>query len=152
MVSKGLIEAAEENNETVVKTEIGTHACYICNKSIEEFELETHFLTHEDSSECKQDLNDVTASLTSKDKSHNKKQNVKKEKKCDVCNKTFLTKIDFNEHMNSHENKRNYNCDACGKNFMRKSSLIKHRLKVHENNGPHKCEFCLKEFNNTFSL
>ena len=69
--------------------------------------------------------------------------------KCDLCEKTFRYKSNFNFHMYTHNNPPN--CDVCTKSFANYSRLAEHKI-IHTDEKPFKCESCPKSFNNGGSL
>ena len=69
--------------------------------------------------------------------------------KCDLCEKTFRYKSNFNIHMYTHNNPPN--CDVCTKTFANYRRLAEHKI-IHTDEKPFKCESCPKSFNNGGSL
>lgn len=75
-------------------------------------------------------------------KNSNRKAEESKSKKCQICEKSFLT--DFEEHVKSHVF---FECTEpdCHKKFKRKSSLRKH-MYVHKGKFKYSCEDCNETF------
>ena len=72
---------------------------------------------------------------------------------CALCNRTFQTKKDLNNHKSSvHADEKPFTCSFCsgssGASFKRNSSLQKHLIKKHEipKNESYKCDKCPKRF------
>lgn len=64
---------------------------------------------------------------------------------CNVCERKFPIKSNYNSHMRRHMGVKPFNCHLCNKNFVTKDELAKHVLS-HSNVRPHKCETCGKEY------
>lgn len=82
------------------------------------------------------DINQPSTSGTSKSK---------KEITCDVCDKKFTHKGDFNKHLRTHTGEQPYNCNVCFKKFSHASNLSRH-LKLHSGDKPFECNICNKKF------
>ncbi|XP_021966594.1 gastrula zinc finger protein XlCGF17.1-like [Folsomia candida] len=74
--------------------------------------------------------------------------------KCPHCEKVFLTRHQFTDHVNSHEGRKNHACPVCKQKFTQKTSLTRH-LFVHlsleeraevRQGWQHGCYFCTKRF------
>jgi len=50
---------------------------------------------------------------------------------CPMCNKSFMKKQNFKEHLRAHQGIRPYKCTACDAGFIDNRALKKHALKVH---------------------
>ena len=75
----------------------------------------------------------------------------KKEYVCEICDKTFKTKLGHKLHFESaHENKRRskrHKCNICTlTSFFTMSSLKIHIHSVHEGQKDYNCESCGKSF------
>ena len=101
------------------------HKCHDCGKGFaENSELESH--------ECR-----YTADAKTKVSKLN----------CQHCEKTFMTKIGYNYHVQIvHEGKREYRCEMCGNAFSRMKTLTEHIRVIHEGRKDHCCEHCGKAF------
>ncbi|XP_052864045.1 zinc finger protein 34-like [Anopheles cruzii] len=65
--------------------------------------------------------------------------------RCEPCNKIFLSRQSYREHMDSHANVRRFECEICDKKFVRRRNLINHRMS-HTNLRPFKCALCENTF------
>ncbi|XP_062565373.1 zinc finger protein 883-like isoform X1 [Armigeres subalbatus] len=67
---------------------------------------------------------------------------------CPICEKTFTTVANRNNHMYLHSEKRSFACDQCEMAFKCKIYLRKHRKRVHTI-GDHVCVECGMKFTKT---
>ena len=65
--------------------------------------------------------------------------------KCDLCGKTFGSKINLSEHISKHKCNKSYSCSDCNKAFATISALKDH-LKNHVVDKPFSCDVCYKNF------
>ena len=85
------------------------------------------------------------------------KESVQKRKKvtnclCEICNKSFSSKLTLENHMKIHNDERTYECDACDKKFVCDSHLRNHK-KTHETDqNSVKCPHCEKTVANLGNL
>ena len=69
------------------------------------------------------------------------------EKNCEKCDKTFKHKRNLIDHIKSvHEGIRSDPCQFCGKDFITEKRLKEHMASVHNDNRDHNCENCGKTF------
>ncbi len=74
----------------------------------------------------------------------------KRVKKCPHCEKTFITNVNYIEHIRSkHENNTPFQCDECHRSFGTKSKLRVHKKNMHQRV---KCDECGQEICNVFIL
>ena len=72
---------------------------------------------------------------------------VKKEIKCELCDKTFLNQIYLKAHQKGvHYEERDHQCSQCDKAFSSKSFLKVHIKTIHERIKEFACEMCSKSF------
>ncbi|XP_044753880.1 zinc finger protein OZF-like isoform X2 [Coccinella septempunctata] len=64
---------------------------------------------------------------------------------CNLCGKTYATKMSLDVHMNIHTKKISYNCNICSKSFTHQNYLKTH-LMLHSGERPHCCDLCGKTF------
>lgn len=50
---------------------------------------------------------------------------------CDVCHKTFISSVDLNVHLKTHDPDRKFDCEVCGREFNRVNNLQRHMM-VHQ--------------------
>eukprot|EP00079_Xenopus_tropicalis_P039117 XP_017952888.1 PREDICTED: oocyte zinc finger protein XlCOF7.1-like [Xenopus tropicalis] len=62
---------------------------------------------------------------------------------CNVCNKHFSNKEDFDKHQRTHTGKNPFSCLECGKCFLNSSELTVHR-RIHTREKPFSCPECGK--------
>ena len=73
-----------------------------------------------------------------------------KEHQCEVCQKKFSRKYNFNQHMLTHTKLKAYECDICKKKFSLKSNLVRH-FRIHLGEKPYGCSECGKWYTHPFS-
>lgn len=64
---------------------------------------------------------------------------------CELCSKTFTTKVALRIHMRIHEDVKPFSCDICGKSF-RQSSVATLHKRVHTGEKPFPCSLCDRKF------
>lgn len=70
---------------------------------------------------------------------------------CDICSKSFITKLGFKKHMNRHIGNKPHKCKTCNKGFIDKPTLKRHEL-THQNSEGYKCTSCPRSFPSDFRL
>ena len=81
------------------------------------------------------------------------KQKRKKNKLCNTCKGTFISKGQLEAHKRSHSGQRPFVCDyinsktnkKCESKFIRNEELTRHK-RIHTGEKPHKCPCCEKKF------
>lgn len=68
--------------------------------------------------------------------------------KCDMCEKSYVQKINLIWHKQRHTGEKSFECVPCERKFGRKSRYIAH-MKIHSSGKVHKCSQCTKEFTHT---
>lgn len=54
--------------------------------------------------------------------------------KCSECNKEFFTSYSYNLHLKSHLNDHPFKCEDCGLNLSSKTTLQRHKTRIHATN------------------
>ncbi|XP_063234889.1 zinc finger protein 73-like isoform X2 [Bacillus rossius redtenbacheri] len=66
-------------------------------------------------------------------------------RKCEFCSKSFSSETDLIVHNRTHTGERSFKCELCGKSLSSNTCLILHN-KLHTGERPFKCELCGKTF------
>ncbi|EIN11573.1 hypothetical protein PUNSTDRAFT_124864 [Punctularia strigosozonata HHB-11173 SS5] len=61
---------------------------------------------------------------------------------CPICQQTFTTRTNCEDHMRAHSNQRPFKCDDCEKAFARKHELKRHQRTIHSTERPYQCDIC----------
>ncbi|XP_028672737.2 gastrula zinc finger protein XlCGF57.1-like [Erpetoichthys calabaricus] len=64
---------------------------------------------------------------------------------CQVCKKSFKTRLQYDEHQKTHTEEKPYSCTECGKKYTLKSHLQIH-TRIHTGERPYCCDECGKRF------
>lgn len=64
---------------------------------------------------------------------------------CEICNKPFPIKSNYDSHMRRHTGVRKFECHLCEKKFIDKCVLQRH-MRTHSNVKEHRCVHCDKEY------
>lgn len=78
---------------------------------------------------------------------HTNKNNTKS---CEICGKV-LAAVNYNRHLNSHNENNKHKCSFCDKTFHQLSNLKSH-MTIHKKTEPVECNICNKTFRNPKSL
>ncbi|KAL3832718.1 hypothetical protein ACJMK2_024335 [Sinanodonta woodiana] len=83
-------------------------------------------------------------------KSHQETHKTEEEKEykfvCPHCGKRYLSKANFDDHLNKHTGDKPYSCEVCHRKFGFRTMLAKHKIFVHSTERPFKCSYCEKSF------
>ena len=63
---------------------------------------------------------------------------------CEVCQKSFHSKTNFNRHIRTHTGEKPYVCSTCDKRFATKQNLKIHQA-THSNEKKYECDICPDE-------
>lgn len=74
------------------------------------------------------------------------RKRLRKEYKCEVCEKQFQGLNDLRKHLRIHSDERPYPCNQCGKRFRQAGCLKNHIASQHGTDELFACEFCNKAF------
>ncbi|CAG7818497.1 unnamed protein product [Allacma fusca] len=111
------------------------HVCDICGKL---FGSKTEWSWH---TEEHKDVNDVGVPCDICGKHvyrHKMRMHVRSHEKmfeCKDCNKHFSSKWYLSVHLKTHGGVKPYACEICGTKFAQKSSIRKHKIKLHDQIG-----------------
>ncbi|XP_029301580.1 gastrula zinc finger protein XlCGF52.1-like isoform X1 [Cottoperca gobio] len=128
--------------------------CDVCNKSFNrQFHLMKHMNTHKEQrpfacDQCPRKFRN-TATFEYHLLRHEERKYATL--KCQLCEKTFKTKMHLKTHQLVHTDRRPFNCSTCGKAFKTKHNLQAHQI-VHTVEKPHKCSECGESFRYAFTL
>jgi len=123
----------EKHERQAIHTDERAFKCSRCPKGFKKKRsLENHLKTHNPNpteerqlcKECGKGYSSVTA-LRTHEQRHNRPF------KCDLCEKSFTSKILLEDHVNIHTGEQPYECTDCDKSFSSQSSLKEHRRVVH---------------------
>ena len=70
--------------------------------------------------------------------------------RCEVCNKSFTSKVGFQLHSQRHTGQYSYFCGLCSKGFSAKGHYEDHK-RAHEGRG-YACDYCGKVFKSALGL
>lgn len=72
---------------------------------------------------------------------------VAQQKKCDICDKTFVDENRLMIHKKRHSDKKptTFECTICYKSFSQQGNLKTH-YRIHTNEKPYTCDLCTKDF------
>ncbi|GBN94926.1 Krueppel-related zinc finger protein 1 [Araneus ventricosus] len=76
---------------------------------------------------------------------HLRRDPEKRKFSCDLCDKEFDFKSQFDSHYRTHTSEKPFVCDVCKKGFTRKEHLVRN-YRTHTNEKPFVCDVCKKGF------
>ncbi|CAG9790636.1 unnamed protein product [Diatraea saccharalis] len=82
------------------------------------------------------------------EKNRTKYTSVKSLSMCEVCGKIFYSDALLNDHKWVHEGKRNFKCDICDKSFLTKQSMLMHKRAHSAEKSVYECQLCGKQIGN----
>lgn len=65
---------------------------------------------------------------------------------CEICNKPFPIKSNYDNHMRTHSGDKQFECYLCQTKFVTKSVLQRHIMRTHSDVRDHKCSNCKSEY------
>lgn len=140
------------NRHKKVHAVLREYSCEVCNKGFTRNDL---LVRHRSIHDIKPEIPLTPYELLDQDMLADNLIEVKSEDyfdelKCIPCDKSFMTREEYTEHMVLHEGRsRNssgsHRCPECNKKFNKGSHLTRH-LKIHAAIKPHVCILCNKGF------
>lgn len=125
----------------------GAQKCGICRRKFSSSEYEDHLKSHFLNSDIKQNneasVGEAASVATSTPASN--KPDVKVEKVCQYCGKTFRFQSALIRHVRIHTGEKPFKCDICGKAFGQAYFLQVHEL-THWSVKRYNCTHCEKSF------
>lgn len=64
---------------------------------------------------------------------------------CEICNKPFPIKSNYDSHMRRHTGDKKFECHLCQRKFTDKCVLQRH-MRTHSNVREYKCSYCAREY------
>ena len=120
----------------------GDHVCHVCGKTFATFNsLKQHAAQHgEKRFQCEHPGCQFRATYKGNLRIHMKthldrQENPDKFHLCDLCGKSFTTRLSLEQHRLIHSGEKPYMCSICGKAFNNRGYLWFHK-KIHERRGP----------------
>uniref|UniRef100_A0A8R1TP52 C2H2-type domain-containing protein n=2 Tax=Onchocerca TaxID=6281 RepID=A0A8R1TP52_ONCVO len=98
----------------------------------------------------------ATASTTNSQVAHSSSSNIhqngrpltldrKRPYNCNMCSSRFGSKMELEEHQNSHTGEKPFECNMCKARFNRRSTLWNHK-RIHSDDKPFECNVCRMTF------
>ncbi|GBM50902.1 Histone-lysine N-methyltransferase PRDM9 [Araneus ventricosus] len=91
------------------------------------------------------DLCDKEFDFKSQFENHYRRHTGEKPFVCYVCKKGFTHKGNLDQHYKTHTDDKPFVCDICNKGFIRKGDLVRH-YRTHTDEKPFVCDVCKKGF------
>lgn len=127
----------------------GSQKCQICRRMFPTSEYEDHVKTHTLNRKIKQNseasFHETTFAPTTTTTLTSKEPEVKVEKVCQYCGKTFRFQSALIRHVRIHTGEKPFKCDICGKAFGQAYFLRVHEL-THWSVKRYNCTHCKKSF------
>uniref|UniRef100_A0A182JM40 C2H2-type domain-containing protein n=1 Tax=Anopheles atroparvus TaxID=41427 RepID=A0A182JM40_ANOAO len=101
----------------------------------------------DESGECGSgpDSNGLASETDSKPK-RDRKRRVRKQYRCEVCQKDFMGTNDLRKHLRIHNDERPYPCPHCNNRFRQAGCLKNHIASQHGTDDQYTCDLCGKSF------
>nr|XP_054598263.1 zinc finger protein 431-like isoform X1 [Nothobranchius furzeri] len=149
------VQPGNNEGESVVKKSKGNvFVCEVCSKNFyRQFHLMKHMNTHQEQrpfacDQCPRKFRNAETF-----EHHLLRHEEKKHAafKCQLCEKSFKTKMCLKSHQLVHTDTRAFSCSTCRKAFKTKHNLQAHQV-VHLAEKPHKCIECGRSFRYAIGL
>lgn len=119
--------------------------CQYCGKSVSVFSLGAHIETHNEHRPFRCDVCGKSFKTKLTHYAHGKTHTGKRDFKCDICGSAFLLKAHLKAHQSVHTGEKPFKCEHCGKDFALKVNYEVHR-RLHTGEKPYACEHCTERF------
>lgn len=121
------------NHKSRIHYKIRPYVCKYCGKKCgTSATLKSHLRSHSKERPYICKICQASFAQNGSLKEHMFKHTGDQEGNCPICNKVFKTPLRLRKHIKRHNTQRTlYPCDFCGRMFTEKSSVKKHKIKLH---------------------
>lgn len=121
------------NHKNRIHDKIRPYVCKYCGKKCgTSATLKSHLRSHSKERPYTCKICQTSFAQNGSLKEHMFKHTGDQEGSCPICNKVFKTPLRLRMHVKRHNTQRTlYPCDFCGRMFTEKSSVKKHKIKLH---------------------